>query len=121
MNEVLICKSCKLTWRADRVGDLRCPECKNQLIPLQVSFDAWSSYSRAQKEKIKENFFLNNENTAISLDSNYMIESHLSNINKNVRTMKNIIVFFTVLWGISVFITILAFGSFVNLLNNILR
>ena len=121
MSEVLICKNCRSTWRGDRVRDFKCPECKNQLIPLRVSLDAWNNYNRAQKEKIKEIFFQDDEKNAISLDSNFMMESHLSNINRNIQTIKNIIVFFTVLWGISVFIAILTFGSFVRLMNNMLR
>jgi hypothetical protein len=117
MSEVLICKNCRSTWRGDRVRDFRCPECKNQLMSLQVSLDVWNNYNRAQKEKIKESFFQDEEKNAISLDSNFMMESYLSNINKNIQTIKNIIVFFTVIWGISVFIAILAFGSFVRFIN----
>jgi hypothetical protein len=90
-------------------------------MPLQVSLDVWNNYNRAQKEKIKESLFQDEEKNAISLDSNFMMESYLSNINKNIQTIKNIIVFFTVIWGISVFIAILAFGSFVRFMNNMLR
>jgi hypothetical protein len=121
MSEVLICKYCRSTWRGDRVRDFKCPECKNQLMPLQVSLGAWNNYNRAQKEKIKESFFQDDQKNAISLNSNFMMESYLSSINKNIQTIKNIIVFFTVLWGISVFIAILTFGSFARLMNNMLR
>lgn len=121
MSEVLICKNCRSTWRGDRVRDFRCPECENQLMLLQVSLDVWNNYNRAQKEKIKESFFQNDVNNAISLDSNFMMESYLGNIDKNIQTIKNTIVFFTVLWGISVCITVLAFGSFVRFINNVLR
>jgi hypothetical protein len=121
MSEVLICKNCRSTWRGDRVRDFKCPECKNQLMPLQVTLDAWNSYNRVQREKIKESFFQDDEKNVISLDPNLLMESYLSNINKNIQTMKNIAVFFTVFWGISVFITILTFGSLVRFINNVLR
>ena len=121
MGEVLICKNCRSTWRGDRVRDFKCPECKNQLMPLQVSLDTWNNYDRAQKEKIKESFIQDDEKNVVNFGPNFMMESYLSNINKNIQTIKNITVFFTVLWGISVFITILTFGNFVRFINNMLR
>lgn len=121
MSEVLICKSCKSTWRGERVKDLKCPECKSELKPLQVSLEEWNSYDRVQKESVKQSFLQDIDKSISDLSPNYVMESYLSNINKNIQTIRNIMVFFTVLWGISVFIFILTLGSFARFFNNMLR
>jgi hypothetical protein len=42
-----------------------------------------------KRKKSKESFFQEDEKNVISLDPNFMMESYLSNINKNIQTIKN--------------------------------
>jgi hypothetical protein len=110
MNEILICKSCKSTWGGDRETTINCPDCNNSLLPLQISTDVWRSYSQEQKDSIKDKFLDDLKKSEGSLSPYHVMESYMRNMDKNVQTIKSIMVFFTVLWGIFILIAIFSLG-----------
>jgi hypothetical protein len=110
MNEILICKSCKSTWGGDRQKTVNCPDCKECLLPLQISTDVWRSYSQEQKDSIKVKFLDDLKKSEGSLSPYHIMESYMRNMDKNIQKIKSIMVFFTVLWGISVLLLILSLG-----------
>ena len=110
MSEILICKSCKSTWGGDRETTVDCPDCNNSLLPLQISTDVWRSYSQEQKDSIKDKFLDDLKKSEDSLSPYHIMESYMRNMDKNIQTIKSILVFFTVLWGIFILIAIFSLG-----------
>ena len=110
MSEILICKNCKSTFGGDRQTTVNCPDCNNSLLPLQISTDVWRSYSQEQKESIKDKFLDDLKKNEGSLSPYHVMESYMRNMDKNIQTIKSIIIFFTVLWGIFILIAIFSLG-----------
>jgi hypothetical protein len=110
MSEILICKNCKSAFGGDRQSTVKCPDCKESLLPLQISTDDWRSFSNEQKESIKEKFLDDLKKSEGSLSPYHIMESYMKNMDKNIQTIKNIMVFFTVILGIIILIFILSIG-----------
>lgn len=110
VSEILICKNCKSAFGGERQTTVHCPDCRESLLPLQISTEQWRSYSHEQKESIRETFFDNLKKNEDSLSPYHVMESYMRNMDQNIQTIKSIMVFFTALWGILVIIFILSLG-----------
>lgn len=108
MNEILICKDCKSTWGSDRKTTVNCPECNGGLLPMKIPTVEWRSFNQEKKDAIKEKFINDLKKNEENISPYYIMETYLRNIDQNIKTIKNILVFFTILWGILIVIAFLS-------------
>jgi hypothetical protein len=98
MSEIFLCKKCHNTWGGEKNNTSTCPECRGELVSLGISTDIWRQYSLEQREFTKEGFIRNFKSSSNKSNPYDSIESSLRNIDRNIQTIRNIIVMFSSLW-----------------------
>jgi hypothetical protein len=108
MRYLYICPKCKKVFSAE--GEVpsktqECAACEVKLYYTGYTKDEWDSKSSEEKTEIKEKALKQFVEAEISNET--QIVKLLENLNKNIATVKDILVFFTVLFVISAIVTVI--------------
>ncbi len=107
MEYMYLCPKCKEVYSQENdepIKNLKCPECDNSLLYTGFTSGKWNTKTQSEREKIKYDLISDVEGSF-----NVQVQSAVQDIRSSIRTIKNILVFFTVLWVIGMVILLIKF------------
>jgi DNA-directed RNA polymerase subunit RPC12/RpoP len=121
MRYLYICPTCKKAYSAesDRPDTIHeCLVCNSRLIYANCSKDEWDKKTEEDKKVIKETVL--QEQAKVEMSTEGQLLYYMKNLDKNVSTIKSILVFFTVLFVICAVITLILAAKSAALYNDLM-
>ena len=101
MKEIYICPNCLATFNGDAKDNEICPDCGERLVFLHIQKEDWDLLSDEHKTELKKK---NSVSRIVTM------EARVTAIAKDIQTIRNILIFFTVLWVLSFLVSLISLG-----------
>lgn len=94
MKQMLTCPNCKAIYSADEGYALDCSDCKIPLVPIGITKEQWSKMNSDEKHAARTEALERQGETPIAPQAE---ASPLEEMQKDISTIKNILVFYLVI------------------------
>ncbi len=101
MKEILTCGNCLATFSGDAKDKGICPDCGEKLVSLHIQKEEWDLLSDEEKTELKK------RNKVVREVS---MEARVTTMEQDIHMIRNILIFFTVLWVLSFFVSLMSLG-----------
>ena len=121
MRYLYVCPTCKKAYSAesDRPDTIHeCLVCNSRLIYANCNKDEWDQKTEEEKKVIKETILQELVKEEMSTEGQLL--HCMRNLDKNVSTIKNILVFFTIMFVICAVITLILAAKSAALYNDLM-
>lgn len=115
MRYLYICPTCKKAYSAESDypdASRECLVCNSKLVYANLNKDEWDQKTEEEKKEIKESVL--ESHAAVEMSPENQMLNCMKNLDKNVATIKNILLFFTfifVLYAVVLLVLALVSGT----------